>query len=87
MVRGARESLTSALCFAIILGMLIALDARVRDRFVGVMHDAATEPWGERVGAFGAIILQAARDQSIEHAPLLIFSLVATVLVLFMLRT
>jgi hypothetical protein len=28
-----------------------------------------------------------ARDQSIEHAPLVIFVLAATVLVLFMLRT
>jgi len=34
-----------------------------------------------------SVIAEAARHQSLAHAPLLIFGLVATVLVLFMLRT
>ena len=33
------------------------------------------------------VVIQAVRDQSIEHAPLVIFALAAAVLVLFMLRT
>lgn len=35
----------------------------------------------------GVVVIQAVGDQSIEHAPLVIFALAATVLVLFMLRT
>jgi hypothetical protein len=33
------------------------------------------------------VIVQAARDQSFGHAPLLIFALASAVLLLFMLRT
>jgi hypothetical protein len=33
------------------------------------------------------VVLVAVREQSIEHAPLVMFALAATVLVLFMLRT
>jgi hypothetical protein len=33
------------------------------------------------------VVLSAARDHSIDNAPLMIFALAATVLVLFMLRT
>jgi hypothetical protein len=33
------------------------------------------------------VVTEAVRDQSIEHAPLVIFVLAATVLMMFMLRT
>ena len=41
----------------------------------------------ERVSDFGRVVAQVAYDQGVEHAPLMIFALAATVLVLFMLRT
>ena len=40
-----------------------------------------------RLGDVTTVIVSAARDQSIQHAPLLIFTLASAVLVLFMLRT
>ena len=42
---------------------------------------------GGRITEVVAIVAQAMRSQSLEHAPLVIFALAATVLVLFMLRT
>jgi hypothetical protein len=42
---------------------------------------------GERVQDFMAIAMQALRDQSIEHAPLVVFAVAAAVLFVFMTRT
>jgi hypothetical protein len=42
---------------------------------------------GDRLSALGNALLVAARDQSIEHAPMLVFTAVAVVLVFFMVRT
>jgi hypothetical protein len=42
---------------------------------------------GQQAQTLTAVIAEVARDQSLTHAPLLIFALAATVLVLFMLRT
>ena len=39
------------------------------------------------VRELGFVIVQAVGDQTIEHAPLVIFAFAATILVLFMLRT
>jgi hypothetical protein len=70
---------------------LAAIDSRVRDQLTALI--AGRAPSGELVTAasraqdFGYTILQAVRDQSIEHAALTIFALGALVLVLFMLRT
>jgi len=90
MGRGTREVILSAACLLAVVGGLIATDARVRDRFTSAFgaatYTGATE-WTAHVDAIGSAVLQAARDQSIEHAPLLIFAAVAGVLVVFMLRT
>jgi hypothetical protein len=43
--------------------------------------------FGSRAWSIVEAVLEAMRDQSIDHAPLVIFSLAATVLLLFMLRT
>jgi hypothetical protein len=90
MGRGIREFIVSAACLIAVLAGLIAADSRVRDRltaaFSTATHSGATE-WTARVDAIGSAVLRAARDQSIEHAPMLIFAAVAAVLVVFMLRT
>jgi hypothetical protein len=70
---------------------LVLLDQRVRDQ-VGLLldphHPAATlSRLGERASAVVAIVVMAARHQSLEHAPLVIFAVAAAVLVLFMVRT
>ena len=74
----------------ILLLALIAFDDRVRDH---ISRRVVTHPSVELASAgrqlqdFTSVIASAARDQSLGHAPLLIFTLVAAVLVLFMLRT
>jgi hypothetical protein len=75
---------------ALVLG-LAAIDARVRAQVANVLSGRG--PSGELVEAGGrmqdlaAVMLQAIQDQSIEHAPLVIFAVAAMILVLFMLRT
>ena len=73
----------------ILLLVLVAVDDRVREqlslRFSNPSMEIANA--GYQVRNLTNVIAEAARHQSIEHAPLLIFALAATVLVLFMLRT
>lgn len=90
MVRGARESVTSALSFGIVLAALVSFDPRVRVRFWSVMGEPGTgvlTPLGDRLGDLWSALWMAARDQSIENAPLLLFSVVGVMLVVFMLRS
>jgi hypothetical protein len=75
---------------AILLLALICFDDRVREQ---VMQRFVAHPTtelssaGRQVSDLTTVIVKAARDQSLGHAPLLIFTLAAAVLVLFMLRT
>lgn len=81
----------SAFGVLMLLGLLVAFDPRVRDQ-VGTI--TSRESAGSTVasltataGDVGSALLQSARDQSMTHAPLLVFGAVAAVLVTFMLRT
>jgi hypothetical protein len=90
MVKGIRESGLSALSFAIVLTALVSIDDRVRLRFWNLFEDpsgGALSPLGTRISELGSVLWDAARDQSIDNAPLLIFTVVGVVLVAFMLRT
>lgn len=90
MVRGVRETTTSALSFAIVLTALVSFDPRVRVRFWGLFGDpsgAVISPLGDRLGDLGSALWMAARDQSMDNAPFLIFAVVGIVLVVFMLRS
>jgi hypothetical protein len=80
----------SAGTVVILLLVLIAFDDRVRDhvsRRVVAHPSLELASVGRQVSDFTTVIAQAARDQSLGHAPLVIFTLAAAVLVLFMLRT
>ena len=69
---------------------LAAIDTDVRQQVAGIFTGAApTEVTSVAadVRDLGLVVVQAVNDQSIEHAPLVIFALAASVLVLFMLRT
>ena len=81
------EAIGSLICAIGVLGALVAFDDRVRERLSLEMSREGLATWGERASGVATVILAVARDQSIEHAPLLVFSVVAVVLVLFMLRT
>jgi hypothetical protein len=90
MVKGIRESGASALSFGIVLTALVSMDERVRGRFWSLFEDpsgGALSPLGSRISDLGSVLWEAARDQSIDNAPLLVFTAVGVVLVAFMLRT
>jgi hypothetical protein len=85
-----RDWVGSAAGFLAVLGVLVFLDPRVAHRF---SHLASRAPGGElrgvadQAGSLGSALLMALKDQSIEHAPMLVFTAVAVLLVGFMLRT
>ncbi len=83
------EGLMSAGVLAILLLALIAVDDRVREQVWlrwSVAPATQLSTAGANVRDLTTVVVDAARDQSLAHAPLLIFGLASTVLVLFMLR-
>ena len=84
------DALVSASVLAIVVGVLVSVDARVRERLHTVIASGPSAfgsgvqtPWDQ----IGYVLFDAARTQSIDHAPLMIFVVCATVLLLFMWRT
>jgi hypothetical protein len=75
---------------ALLIGLAV-IDDRVRNQMAlaftrrGPTEEIATA--GSRLQELAMVVAQALRDQSIEHAPMVIFALAAMVLVLFMTRT
>jgi hypothetical protein len=81
---------TGGIC-ALVAGLAI-IDERVRGQLASMVTNrpaASSElaSVGDRLQDFLFVATQAVTDQSIEHAPLVIFALAALVLVLFMTRT
>lgn len=76
--------------FALVV-TLAAVDPRVRDQLSALVSGRGATgeivTAGQRVHDIALTVVQAVRDQSIEHAPLTIFALGALVIVLFMTRT
>lgn len=89
-MRRWRELLLSIGTVIAILLVLVAVDDRVRDQVAmrAVAHPRVEiASAGQQAQNLTTVLLDAARDQSLAHAPMLIFALVAIVLTLFMLRT
>lgn len=87
---GIREALMSAGAVVVLLLILIGADARVRDQLsqrVAARPSVELASAGRQVRNLTIVIAGVARYQGVGHAPLLIFTLAAAVLVLFMLRT
>ena len=85
--RGSGEALASIACFIVVLASLVAVDDRVRERIALHVSGENVATLSKRAAEIADVLLDVARDQSIAHAPLLVFSVVAVVLVMFMLRT
>ena len=78
----------SVAVFCIVLGGLVSVDDRVRDRMSDLVSSGNNlTPWGDRLSDLGSALLSAVRHQSIENAPLLVFATVGAVLFVFMYRT
>ena len=75
---------------AVGVGMALMND-RVRVQMTRIICGEGASPevvsYAQRMNGVVLTALDAVRDQSMEHAPLTIFALAATVLLLFMLRT
>jgi len=84
-----KDALISGAALIILLVALVAIDDRVRARVEAAVQGdlssdvrSATSMASDVVG----VLVIAARDQSIDHAPMVVFVFAATVLVLGMLR-
>lgn len=85
---GIRQTAISGGVFALLLLVLVSFDDRVRDRATELVSGAGNvASWDDRVSMFTDALADAARYQSIENAPLLVFATVGAVLFLFMVRT
>ena len=90
-MRRARSVLGAAAGLFVLAGGLAVIDERVRFSFMRMIEGGP--PTGDVSAAANSLedlsmlVLNAIRDQSIEHAPLTLFAIGALVLVLFMTRT
>jgi hypothetical protein len=84
---GIREGAISATVFAAVLFALISVDARVHDRMSDLFTSGSVTPWGDRAGDLFSALWAAARYQSFDNAPVLIFVTVGVVLMVFMFRS
>jgi len=86
--RTTGELLMTASAIVLLVGILVAVDPRVREQVGTIVRqpDANAAGVSKLVSDVGSTIMAAAHDQSIEHAPLLIFGVGAAVLTIFVLR-
>ncbi len=80
----------SAAGFATVLAVLVMLDQRVAHKLSQVFTRGSSGEIGSIAmwaGELGAALVAALKDQSIDHAPMLVFTAVALLLVGFMVRT
>jgi len=84
------DALISAAALVVLLIGLMVIDDTVRERLLSVVQNAdVSSSVGSIVSTAGNLsgaVLMAARDQSLDHAPLAVFVVAATALVLAMLR-
>lgn len=84
---GLREATVSAGVFAAVLFALVSVDSRVHDRVSDLFRTGAVTPWGDRAGDLVDAVWAAARYQSFDNAPVLIFMTVGAVLMVFLFRS
>ena len=90
MKLGAKETIGSLLCLAVIISVLVSVDPTVRMKAGAILDDpigGAVTPWGDRITDLGGSLIEALKDQSIDNGPFLIFAVVSGLLFLFMLKT
>jgi hypothetical protein len=85
-----REGVWSFGVFGAVLFALTTVDPRVQDKLADLIgHGSVSSvgPWTHRAGELGDALWAAARYQSLENAPLLVFATVGTVLTIFMFKS
>lgn len=82
------DTVMSAGVLAIVLIVLVSFDGRVREHIQSRITETATLGRATtQLRETGSVLWDAARAQSVEHAPLMTFVVIGMALVLFMLRT
>jgi hypothetical protein len=84
---GIRHGAISAVVFAAVLLGLVSVDPRVHDRMTELVMSGSVTPLGDRFGDLVSALWDAARTQSLDNAPTLVFVTVGTLLTLFMVRS
>jgi hypothetical protein len=72
---------------AIVVGALVFVDPRVRDRLGALVSGEDGGTIAQRASELASTLVTALQYQSIENAPLLIFATIGAVLFVFMVRT
>ena len=79
-------AVSGGICVAVLIGLTF-VDPRVHDALGDLFASGAISPFGDRLGDVANALWMAARQQSVDNAPLLVFTTVGSVLTLFMLRS
>lgn len=91
MRRALGDAVISLTGLIVLLLILASVDQRVREYATNLIGGAASTSalagTGKDIGGLIAVVYDAVKYQSVAHAPLVLFAIVATVLVLFMVRT
>jgi hypothetical protein len=91
MRRVVSDALISVGAVLLLLVALVSIDDRLKERVQGMVtrppNSSQIAGVGAQVQNVSTVIYKAARDHSIENAPMVIFGVAAIVLVGFMLRT
>ena len=90
MRRAINHTLISGAALAIVIAGLVLFDPRVRRSFADLASDTPSAELAQvSSGAYelGTTVVTALLDQSLANGPLMIFVVIATVLMLFMVRT
>lgn len=80
------DTLATIGVLAFVLAVLISIDERVREQTALIMSPGAVTSIPAQLREVGSALVDAAQTQSLEHAPLMSFVVVATVLLLGMMR-
>ena len=80
------DAVISLCALLALLLMLVSVDPRVRIQVASAWGGSTSTSVSKDLGEVSTVLLSAIQDRGIDNAPLMIFALAATVLVLFMLR-
>jgi hypothetical protein len=81
------DALASVGVLAFVLAVLVSIDEQVREQAQVLFTPGAVGNMGGRLGELGSALIDAVKTQSMEHAPMMTFIVVATVLLLGLMRS
>ena len=87
MKPGLKQGVMSAVILSALVVLLMTVDPRVRERMGDLVSHNSASTLSQRAMDLGGTLVTAARHQSIENSPLVIFAAVGAIRFLFMLKT